>query len=213
MPNQQERIELVHLYSKCNKNVSLAARIFNQQHPNRKPVHRTTITSLINRFNDTGSVSNRRRADTHRTKTDEITASIVLGILSDSPTKSLRMVALECNMSVSSVRRILKEHGWKAYKPKLVHELLPQDHKHRLKFCKWYLKQDIISTTMFTDEAIFYLKGSVQQLRYWAPENPHPICETKSQYNPRIMVWAGIIGDRIIGPFFFDQHVTGMCYF
>ena len=32
MQNQQERIELVHLYGKCNKNVSLAARTFNQQH-------------------------------------------------------------------------------------------------------------------------------------------------------------------------------------
>ena len=65
------------------------------------------------------------------------------------------MVTPECNMSVCSVGRILKEHGWKAYKAQLMHELLPQDHKHRLELCRWYLKQDIMGTTMSTDEAIF----------------------------------------------------------
>ena len=64
---------------------------------------------------------------------------------------------------------------------------------------------------MHNDEAIFYLKGSVQQLRYWVLENPDRICESKSQYNPRIKIWAGIIVDQTAGPFFFDQQLLQLC--
>lgn len=48
----------------------------------------------------------------------------------------------------------------------------------------------------------------------WANENPHWHVEAnaRSQAGERIMAWAGIIGNDMIGPFFFTNNVTGPSY-
>jgi len=59
------------------------------------------------------------------------------------------------------------------------------------------------SGILFTDEANFYVNGEVnrQNLRYWSNASPHWMSPTKMQGAGKLMVWAGIWGDRIIGPF------------
>ena len=46
----------------------------------------------------------------------------------------------------------------------------------------------------------------------WAEENPHAITETNDQYQFSVNVWAGIIGDRLIGPFFLPERLDGRSY-
>ncbi len=46
-------------------------------------------------------------------------------------------------------------------------------------------------------------------MRFWSDVNPYWVEDTNSQDDPRVMVWCGIWGDRIIGPFFFEGTVTG----
>lgn len=48
--------------------------------------------------------------------------------------------------------------------------------------------------------------------RWYADENPHWIVEQHTQYREKINVWAGIIGDNIIGPVFYDNNLTGERY-
>ena len=46
----------------------------------------------------------------------------------------------------------------------------------------------------------------------WAQNNPHWFAETNVQDDPRIMVFGGVWGDSVIGPYFFDGTVTGSSF-
>jgi hypothetical protein len=67
---------------------------------------------------------------------------------------------------------------------------------------------------LFSDEATFCLNGTVngQNCRYWARETPHWMQEIHTQYPQQVNVWARIIDDRILGPFFFANNLTGDRY-
>jgi len=58
------------------------------------------------------------------------------------------------------------------------------------------------------------LDGSVNRhnSRYWSDSNPHWMRESKSQYPQKLNVWAGIVGEHIIGPFFIDGNLTAQKY-
>ncbi|XP_011860094.1 PREDICTED: uncharacterized protein LOC105557457 [Vollenhovia emeryi] len=68
--------------------------------------------------------------------------------------------------------------------------------------------------TCFSDEATFELSGSVNRhnMRYWTDENPHWMREHRTQYPEKVNVWAGILCNRIIGPFFIDGNLTSEKY-
>ncbi|KAJ8933703.1 hypothetical protein NQ318_012257, partial [Aromia moschata] len=51
-----------------------------------------------------------------------------------------------------------------------------------------------------------------QNCRYWAEENPHWMRELHTQRSQKTNVWAGIIQDIIVGPFFFDDTLNGARY-
>lgn len=48
--------------------------------------------------------------------------------------------------------------------------------------------------------------------RYWSSSNPHWMQGLKEVKSDSVMVWAGIYNQEIVGPFFFDDTVTGESY-
>lgn len=90
------------------------------------------------------------------------------------------------------------------------------DENRRLDYCYWaqgkFLDdRKFLNKILFTDEATFTTNGVVtsQNCRYWATENPHWVINCKDQYSEKVNVWCGILGDRIIGPFFFNNSLNG----
>jgi hypothetical protein len=84
-----------------------------------------------------------------------------------------------------------------------------------MEFCEWYCMQEHPwKRIVFSDEAIFYLNGHVNRhnCRYWCDNNPRWMEDSHVQNDPRVMVWAAIWHDRIIGPYFFGGNVTGETY-
>lgn len=67
---------------------------------------------------------------------------------------------------------------------------------------------------LFSDKALFYVNGEVnrQNVRYWSQNDPHWGAHSKKQGAQRIMVWCGLWKAHVLGPFFFDDHVTGETY-
>ncbi|CAH0382002.1 unnamed protein product [Bemisia tabaci] len=67
---------------------------------------------------------------------------------------------------------------------------------------------------MFSDEATFKSNGEVNRhnCHYWAADNPHWLQPVDNQNVWKLNVWCGIIGNYIIGPYFFDGTVTGEVY-
>ena len=70
------------------------------------------------------------------------------------------------------------------------------------------------SNIAFSDEATFQLDGTLNRhnCRYWADANPHWVREDKSQYPQKLNVWAGILNNRVIGPFFIDGNLNAENY-
>jgi hypothetical protein len=76
-------------------------------------------------------------------------------------------------------------------------------------------KSSIIGlNVLISDEAVFYGKGEVnrQNTRCWFQHNPQWYTDSKEQGAMQLMVRCGIWKDRIIGPFFFNEHVNGDAY-
>jgi hypothetical protein len=61
---------------------------------------------------------------------------------------------------------------------------------------------------MFTRDGIF----NFHNVHIWAHANPHTIREAKHQTTFSINVWAGIVGDRLIGPVRLPARLTGRMY-
>jgi hypothetical protein len=100
----------------------------------------------------------------------------------ENPEMSSRRASLQLQMSDRSLRRILKELGFKAFRPRMLHGLLPGDPEKRVQFCSLLLVQiqhqpDLLDCIIWSDEASFKLNGHVnsQTAYYWATENPHRI--------------------------------------
>lgn len=211
----QERIDVLQLFYALNKTPEETARLYNAQHEGRIPMRGNTLRMLIKRFEQTGSVHDRKRPGRPPTKTDEVTAYEVLNATRRSPKKSIRRLAQQCSTSSASVHRILKANKFKSYIERHVQILRSNDTNRRYEFVSYFLDHIDVHTVLFSDEAIFQLNGRFHKARYWATENPRRYLPCRAQYSPKVMVWAGILGNRIIGPYFFDRNVTGMfncCY-
>jgi len=215
---EAERIELVLIVGDGYKTEREAVQIFNERHPGRT-VSQKAVNNLLRKFKETGSICDAKRCGRPKTATSEENHINTLALFQRSPIKSPQKVANEVGISRSSVRRILKEHKFHPYKLKLINGLDEEDYAVRLEFCQWGI--EIIdneeldqSCICFGDEAIFHLNGHVNRhnCRYYSDVNPNYTQDIHFQHDQRIMVWCGIIDERVIGPFFFDGTVTGESY-
>lgn len=89
----------------------------------------------------------------------------------------------------------------------------------RVEFCETMMQRidensHFLHNIVFSDEATFTLHGKVntQNWRYWSATNSHEILENHTQYPQKLNVWAGILNDRIIGPFIIDGNLNRVKY-
>lgn len=204
-----DRSDLLGHYYTSNGNFTKAVKAFNEKHSGRISVSRRTLQELYKKFQDTGSVCNKPPSYRPRPATGTEASCTILDKVKQSPTSSIRHLAQECNTSVASVHRVLKRNGFHPYKEKRLQTLQPTDPVSRLQFCTWYLEHLETWNTLWTDEAIFHVDGSVFKRHFWDVENPRRFNACKTLHSPKVMVWAGIWGRRLIGPYFFDNNVTG----
>ena len=71
-----------------------------------------------------------------------------------------------------------------------------------------------VNRILFSDEALFRSDGitNVHNEHHYAVDNPH--CTKVDHFQGRwsVAVWGGVLGDRLIGPHFFQGNVTGPVY-
>lgn len=211
-----EKVDMIYCYGQANKNLHETVRLFNLLHPNR-PVSRTYVRNLINKFETTFSVK-----DAPRSGRPSLNENQQLDIVIDfveTPRQSIREVAKKHDISIFTVHKVLKISKFHPYKIKLIHELNEDDFDRRMQFCDT-IQQKIVEDpyfvkhTCFSDEATFVLNGEVNRhnSRYWCPENPLIAHEIHTQHPQKLNVWAGIFNDRIVGPFFIEGNLNGPTY-
>ena len=72
----------------------------------------------------------------------------------------------------------------------------------------------MLSVILFTDEASFTRDGinNSRNLHTWSHDNPHETSVIKFQRRFSVKVWCGLLGNKLIGPFVFDNNLTGNTY-
>ncbi|XP_072392447.1 uncharacterized protein [Diabrotica undecimpunctata] len=125
------------------------------------------------------------------------------------PHTSVRKAAPVLDISYSSVIRLLQENKMHPYKIVHTQELMEDNFDRRTYFCEQMmamLDSNVIQLedVSFSDESTFTLHGHAnrQNCRCWSRENPHWMREGNTQYPEKFNMWAGIIEDQIMGPFF-----------
>ncbi|XP_011883614.1 PREDICTED: uncharacterized protein LOC105570778 [Vollenhovia emeryi] len=140
-------------------------------------------------------------------------------MVTNDPHISTRSIARNQGVCQATVCRALKSAHFHPYKVTLTQELFADDAPRRLRFCRWLLDVSeenfyFAKYILFSDECTFHNNGIVNRhnSHYWATENPHWMQQAHTQVRWSVSVWAGILGDDIIGPYFIDGKVNGNEY-
>ena len=109
----------------------------------------------------------------------------VLMSVEATPKKSVRRRSAELGVSQSSVHRILRHDlKMKPYHISVHQGLTPENALQKRTMCAWFLRQvreeeDFLRSVWFSDEAHFYLSGTVNSRNcvHWASERPDEVIE------------------------------------
>jgi Transposase. len=216
--NETQRIDVLIMIG-CGDRIRTqneVCEMFNLKYPDTQ-ITRSTVSKIERKFREAGHVRDLPRSG-RPSVSDDKKLNVLLSI-EENPHKATQEIALDNEIAKASVRKILKSENYHPYKLKLIHELNEDDSDRRLEFCETLMnfcnndhlfKRKII----FSDESTFCLNGVVnrQNCRYWSTTNPNWATEAHTQYPQSVNVWAGIVNDRIIGPYFIDGNLTGERY-
>ncbi|XP_011874347.1 PREDICTED: uncharacterized protein LOC105565619, partial [Vollenhovia emeryi] len=177
-----EMYDMIIIFRKCNEQPRVAARVYARRTP---LIHTMPMVQMV----------------------------------TDDPNVSTRTIARHVGVSQATVCRALKAAHFHPYKVTLTQELHNNDEARRMRYCQWLLnvsEENFYFTKyiLFSDECTFSNNSTVNRhnLHYWAIENPHWMRQANSQVRWSVNVWAGILGDHIIGPYFIDGKVNGEGY-
>uniref|UniRef100_A0A8D9AAQ2 Histone-lysine N-methyltransferase SETMAR n=1 Tax=Cacopsylla melanoneura TaxID=428564 RepID=A0A8D9AAQ2_9HEMI len=212
----EDKVEIIFLYGRALKNAQETTRLYNELYPER-PVCVSYVTRLVKKFKTTFSVKDAPRSG--RPSVDENVELDILLDIQETPRQSIRDLSKEHDVSYNKVQKLLKVNKFHPYKVQLIHALNEDDPDRRVQFCDQMLgmiqeNNNIVEQICFSDESTFFLNGSLHRhnCRYWSTENNHVTRVNHTQYPVKINVWAGILGDHIVGPFFIEENLTGNLY-
>ncbi|KAJ4449838.1 hypothetical protein ANN_01244 [Periplaneta americana] len=191
MYSNQELAEIHFMYGNADGNAVLARRLYQERwYPQRQCPDRKTFVRLYYRlceygkFNSPGLGRGRPRSTTPEVQEE------ILEAVNMSPSISTRRVALQA--------------------------LSPADYPARVRFCQWFLQQCGVNPNfpvlvLFTDEARDGITNFHNQ-HVGAYENPRATVPSHHQVRFSLNMWAGIIGDRLVGPRVRVNRLTGQAY-
>jgi transposase len=219
--SERERITLLIIrgFGDRQRSVIETKELFNTTFPNREPISKSTVVRTVQRFEVTGCCRDKLRSGRPKSaSSDEKKLETLLHFV-QNPHLSLRKAATQVDVCFKSIDNILKTSNFHPYKITLVQELSEDDFDRRLEFCEVMMQKHeennkFFNQIVFTDEATFMLNGSLNRhnCRYWADQNPHWMRETHTQHPQKVNVWAGIIGNRLVGPFFIEGNLNVEMY-
>ncbi|XP_066600142.1 uncharacterized protein [Prorops nasuta] len=207
------------VYGKADGNSSKAARLYREKFPNRRHPDRRFFISLAQRLRENGSFEYQKAPGASRTTRTVEFEEAVLNRVREDPTLSTRAIAYELQTSNTNVWRVLNEEGMHPYHYRKVQGLKPTDFHARVHFCEWFLRKcgednGFARSVLFTDEACFTRNGffNSRNSHQWDFENPRACFVASNQNRFSVNVWAGIINNQLIGPYFLPRRLTGTIY-
>lgn len=218
--SNSELTDMVMAYGAASGNASQARRLYSERFPGRRVPNPRTFTNAVQHLRDFGKF-NPNDHDRGRQRSGAVIEiePEILDVVAEEPNISIRRLALRMGVSTFIVWRTLREQGLHPYHIQRVQALEPGDPPRRLAFCHWLraiLQQqpNFLNNVIFTDEAGFTRDGifNSQNTHIWSDENPHAVRERRFQRQFSINVWAGVLGNQLIGPHILPNRLTGATY-
>lgn len=207
------------VYGLADGNAAEARRLYQERFPNRRCPDRKTFENIhrllceYGTFKPRGGNGGRPRSTTPEEEEE------ILDSVEDTPQISTRQVARQVAIPHWIVWKVLREQGLYPYHLQPVQALLQTDYPARVTFCQWFLEQcvgnpDFSGCIFFTDEAQFTRDGIINfhNQHVWADDNPHAVVPSRSQQRFSLNIWAGILGDTLVGPHVLPNRLTGEAY-
>lgn len=208
-----------------NNSINEAREIYRQRFVDGRPPAEqrhfppySVFRNMCLRLQRTGSFHAERSEGRPSTRSVDLEEQL-LDHFEENPRTSTRRASATFAVSHMVIWRTLKDGGLYPYHFRRTQELTPVDFRPRRDFCTWYrtrVNNDdrFAMKVLWSDEASFTRNGvlNLHNEHMWAHSNPHEKSVSNYQHQWRINVWAGIIGDRIIGPFILPSSLTGEVY-
>lgn len=218
--SNEELADMHMVYGEARGNAREAVRLYQERFPNRYlPGHRM-FTAIHRRLRENGRFDVVRGPyDRARLRLDDIEEN-VLQYFHARPRASTRAAARDLGIrSHVNVWRVLQRNNLYPYHFQTVQDLLPNDYNSRANFAHWCLLQierdeQFLQRVLFTDEATFTRAGlfNTHNMHSWEEENPHEVHRFRFQHRFSVNVWAGIVGDCLIGPYLMPSPLNGQRY-
>lgn len=204
-----EAYDMLRIYFQCFENAAIASREYAMQYPQRKHCSREVFSKLARRLQETGNVQPVQAPVRVRRRRTEENVTNVLAYVQIDPTSSTRKISDDLGEPKTIVHEILKDNKVHPY-----HIVLRYD--HRLNYCHWLLNMirenpNFPLRILWTDEATFSSARDVNlhNMHCWSEQNPHWMRQRDHQHRWSLNVWCGIVGGKIIVPYFFDRPLNG----
>jgi hypothetical protein len=212
--SQLQRVFIVEHYL-ASRSYLTSQNEFRDTFPASPVPNKSTISRLLNRFRDTGSVQDRNRYGRPSCQVTIRSLDDIRQPLLCSPRKSLRKPYLQSGLSYGSVRKATKILKIYPYRAHVMHELKEPEKEKRLQYSRWsehFIQggRDILGSFL---SWWFHLSGYInsQNSRIWSTENPHTFHE-RPLHSLKVGVWCAVSRWRIIGPILFSETITAERY-
>ena len=172
------------------------------------------IKGWTDKLFSTGSITDKQRPG-RPTARGDATERISQHINAE-PCSSVRRVSNELNIPLTTAYRIMRQDlSLKPWKQTKVQFLSPDDHINRVNCCQEiinaYRSPRLSDWLFFSDECAIYSSARAHNVVFWSNENPH-FWDQVMQHPPKIMVWAAMAKEYLIGPFFIEGRMDSQRY-
>lgn len=212
--SSREYTLMLRAYFMCGENTNEALRMYRRLYPDSRQPSHATMSSLYQRMLDHGSVFTPSHAQGRgRPALSQNVYDDVLHYFEEDPRRSTNDAAQHFGISQYCAWRIVHSEGMHPYHYRKTQELTTIDRGPRIAFCNWILSNRD-ANVLFSDECLFTRIGLFNQHNehWWSIRNPKLTREHSFQHRFSVNVWAGILNDRLIGPYFIEGRLTGESY-
>lgn len=219
MLTPRDKIGLIKLFYQGNS-ARRTRDIWLERNPEQEYFDHSQVLRVIRKFERDGTVHDKRkrvaieRQNVPRQQSEN--ERNILNLVERDPTLTLRGMSQQLNVSKSLIHKVLKKNKFKSYHYTNHQQLLDSDYQRRVFFSSTMIDlinndRNLLENICFSDESCFTLRHAPnwQNSRMWAKNNPSLVVQSHTQFQQKVNVWIGILGANLIGPFFYNENLTG----
>lgn len=209
-----QRFDMVSWYAQTGR-IGQTQELFGRRYPESPVPRQNLIMRMVQNLRDYGQFTVPMHAQARgrpRFHPDRLYRNIRL-FFNRNPQASTRAAARLFHVSQRYVWQLLNASGQHPYHFQPVQDLMLADYGGRRAICRWLL-ENLHTNILWTDEATFTRIGlfNVHNEHWWSGRNPHVTRRDAYQVRFSLNVWAGILNDALIGPYFIQGRLNGQNY-